>query len=60
MSENCCHRQIVQAALLKHTDGEIYSDCLRVPVHTQICSAKGGETPTVKCSLGKSSLSKLA
>ena len=34
--------------------------CLKVPIHTHICSAKGGNRPTIKSSLVKSSLSKLA
>lgn len=59
MLEKCCHRQLVHVVLLKHTEGETYLKCLKVPIHSQICSSKGDETPTVKGSLMKSSLSKL-
>lgn len=55
-SENCCSRQVVQAALLSHTEGEIYLGCLKISIYAQIYFAKGDGTLSVKGSLMKSSL----
>lgn len=54
--ENCCQRQVVQAALLNHTEGEIYSGCLKISIYAQIYFSKGDGTPSVKGSLMKRSL----